>query len=503
MSGIKPARRWQPAFYPFKKEKFGKRLLARTELVIKGPVFGCRMCGNCLLQETAFVCPMECPKGIRNGPCGGVTPDGKCYVDETRKCVWDHIYKRALKKGREETLLEVLPPLDWNKAGTETWGDVIRQIRKVGTVRFLKGVISKDKAERSGNWDAVFKSLRQPGWWKGDSEYHPAVSPDPVSSLEKRLRNGDFVIATEVTPPLSAERQKLVRDIELVKPWVAAINFTDASSAIPKMSGLACCKVAGDLGAEAVFQIASRDTNRTGLQSDVIGAGQFGIRNILCVTGDNPRVGPSPTSNLNIVDLDSVQMLWILRRMRDDGIYLDGRKMKYPPKYFLGAATSPLASDPQLQAIRDQKKVNAGAQFFQTNLIFDPERFARWLEELDKRDVLNKVFILVGLTPLKSLKAALYLHEKVPGVYLPPGILARMEKAGNGASEEGINIALEVIDKIKKMKGVNGIHLMTLGWESVVERIVKESGLYSPATPESLLTNPPEGWTVQTPQRKV
>ncbi len=112
------------------------------------------------------------------------------------------------------------------------------------------------------------------------------------------------------------------------------------------MSGLACCKVAGDLGAEAVFQIASRDTTRTGLQSDVIGAGQFGIRNILCVTGDNPRVGPSPTSDMNIVDLDSVQMLWILRRMRDDGIYLDGRKMKYPPKYFLGAATSPLASDP-------------------------------------------------------------------------------------------------------------------------------------------------------------
>ena len=125
MSGIKPARRWQPAFYPFKREKFGKRVLAKTELCIKGPLFGCRMCGNCLLQETAFICPMECPKGMRNGPCGGVTPEKNCYVDETRKCVWYAIYKRALKTGREETLLEVLPPLDWNKVGTETWGDIV------------------------------------------------------------------------------------------------------------------------------------------------------------------------------------------------------------------------------------------------------------------------------------------------------------------------------------------------------------------------------------------
>jgi hypothetical protein len=122
MSGFKPARRWQPAFYPFKKEKSGRRLRATVELLIKGPLFGCRMCGNCLLQETAYICPMECPKGMRNGPCGGVTPEKNCYVDETRKCVWYSIYKRAQKTGRTEKLLEVLPPLDWNKVGTETWG---------------------------------------------------------------------------------------------------------------------------------------------------------------------------------------------------------------------------------------------------------------------------------------------------------------------------------------------------------------------------------------------
>jgi 5,10-methylenetetrahydrofolate reductase len=128
----------------------------------------------------------------------------------------------------------------------------------------------------------------------------------------ERLRNGEFVIATEVTPPLSADSGKLIRNIRMVKPFVTAVNFTDASSAIPKMSAVACCKVASDLQAEPVYQIAARDTTRTGLQSSVIGAGQLGIRNILCVTGDNPKVGPSPISDLNYVDVDSVQMLWIL-----------------------------------------------------------------------------------------------------------------------------------------------------------------------------------------------
>jgi len=477
MSGIKPARRWQPAFYPFKREKFGRRVLAKTELCIKGPLFGCRMCGNCLLQETAFICPMECPKGIRNGPCGGVTPEKKCYIDETRNCVWYSIYKRALKTGREETLLEVLPPLDWDEVGTETWGAVVRQIRKIGTGKFVRTIFSKDKLKKAEVWDSVFKTIRQPDWWQGDSDYHPAANKEPVSDLERRLRKGEFVVATEVTPPLGANTGKLIKDIDSVKPYVSAINFTDSSSARPRMSSIACCNAALGLKAEPILQIASRDTTRCGLQSDIIGVNDMGIYNVLCISGDSPRVGPSPTSSMNFVDLDSVQMLWILRRMRDDGIYLDGRKMKNHPKLFLGAATSPFASDPVLQAIKDHKKVNAGAQFFQTNLVFEPERLDLWLEQLDKRDILNKVFILIGIAPLKSYKIAQYLHTKVPGVSLPGNILKRMDKAGESAPEEGVQIALELIDIIKRKQGVNGIHIMTLNWESIVQRIVTEAGL--------------------------
>jgi methylenetetrahydrofolate reductase (NADPH) len=477
MSVIKPARRWQKAFLPFKKEPFGRRLLAKVEVCVKGPLFGCRMCGNCLLQETSFICPMECPKGMRNGPCGGIRPDKKCYVDNTRKCIWSAIYRHSLKTGREEKLLEVLPPIDWNKAGTETWGEVVTTIRKVGTGKFLGSIISRDKSYKSVVWDSVFKTIRQPVWWSGDSEYHDLPPGEPASELERKLREGQFVIATEVTPPQGTSISKLVADIESVKTSVTAINFTDSASARPRMSSLACCKVALDNGCEPVLQIAARDITRASLQSCAIGANAIGIKNILCITGDNAIIGPAPTGNMNILDIDSVQMLWILRKMRDEATYLDGRTIKNPPHYFLGAATSPFASDPVLQAIKDHKKINAGAQFFQTNLVFEPERLDLWLEQLDKRNILNKVYILVGIAPLKTLKVTQYLHNNVPGVSIPDKIMKRMEKAGDSAAEEGIQIALEMIDSVKNKQGINGIHIMTLSWESVVQKLVKDSGL--------------------------
>ena len=414
---------------------------------------------------------------MRNGPCGGVTPEKNCYIDETRKCVWYEIYKRALKTGREETLLEILPPLDWNKVGTETWGDVARQIKKTGTGIFIKSILSGDKIKKKEVWDSVFKTIRQPDWWKGDSDYHPAASSESVSDLEKELKSGKFVVATEVTPPIGNNTGKLVRDIELVKPWVTSVNFTDSSSAHPKMSSIACCNVALSLKVEPVLQIAARDTTRCGLQSDIIGLNSMGIYNVLCISGDSPKIGPSPAGSLNYIDIDSVQMLWILRKMRDEGTYLDGRVMKDRPKLFLGAATSPFASDPVLQAIKDQKKINAGAQFFQTNLIFEPEKLDMWLEQLDKRDILDKVFILVGIAPLKSYSIAQYLNNEVPGIRIPDKILMRMERAGESEMEEGVQIALELTESIKKKKGINGIHIMTLGWEAIIERIVKEAGL--------------------------
>ena len=252
---------------------------------------------------------------------------------------------------------------------------------------------------------SVFRPVRQPDWWQGDAEYHAPAYTEPVSELERRLKAGEFVVTAEVAPPLTVATKKLIQNIELIKPYVAAINFTDSPSATPRMSSWACSTLAIQNGAEPVMQIAARDRTRVGLQAEVLGATALGIRNILCLSGDSMNAWrPTPRGRMDVIDLDSIQMLWILRRMRDEGKYLDGRAMKFPPKFFLGAAASPFASEPRFQAIREHKKVNAGAQFFQTNLVFDPDGLEIWLNELAKRNILDKVYILIGITPLKTLQ---------------------------------------------------------------------------------------------------
>ena len=170
MPGFTPGRRWQPAFYPFQRTSPGNRVLETLERAVKGPLFGCRMCGNCLLQETAFICPMECPKGVRNGPCGGSTPE-HCYVDETRPCIWYQIYDRSFRMGRQEMLLEVLPPLDWDKVGTETWGDVCARCARSAQRRSSSGLSCRSPQVRAHEPGIPsFEPVRQPDWWQGDSE---------------------------------------------------------------------------------------------------------------------------------------------------------------------------------------------------------------------------------------------------------------------------------------------------------------------------------------------
>ena len=479
MPGFTPGRRWQPAYSPFQKENLGDRLLEILEYGVKSPLFGCRMCGNCLLQETAFICPMECPKGLRNGPCGGSTPE-HCYVDTTRPCMWYRIYERSFRMRREECLLEVLPPLDWEKVGHDAWRDVLRQVTKTGTKKVATGLLSRSAETRSETWDGIFRPIRQPDWWQGDRNYHPPAYTEPASELERRLVAGEFVVTSEITPPLSSKTDKLIQHIQATKPYVSALNFTDNASATPRMTSWACSQIAVAHGAEPVLQISARNRSRSNLQSEVIGATALGVRNILCVSGDSARLSPAPREKMEINDLDAVQMLWILRRMRDEGRYLDGREIKFPPKFFLGAAASPFASSPKFQALREQKKIHAGAQFFQTNLVFDINGMEVWLNELAKRNILDKVYILIGITPIKSLKMATMLKE-VPGVYMPESLIQRMSaaNAASNATEEGVQIALELISKIKAYhgQGIHGIHLMPVAWDEIVPRIVTEAGL--------------------------
>jgi 5,10-methylenetetrahydrofolate reductase len=474
MPGFTPGRRWQPAYYPFHNDSFGQKVVEAGERTVKGLMFGCRMCGNCLLQETAFICPMECPKGLRNGPCGGSTPE-HCYVDPSRPCIWYKIYLRSEKMGRTDHLLEVLPPLDWDKVGTGAWNDLFKHLKSLGGAKYLWQVAASPANTRSQAIEKFFYSLRQPNWWQGDSQPHPAPEHEPVSTLEKKLTEGQFVVTAEVSPPLAADQNDLIKRINALKEYVDAVNYTDNPSATPRMSSLASSVITLQNGVEPVMQIAARDYSRMSVQSTVLGAVALGICNILCLTGDHPRLGPTPHGRMDIWDLDSVQMTWMLRRMRDEGHFLDQRDIKSRLPIFLGAASSPNSSLPGFQAIRETKKVNAGAQFLQSNLIYDFDRFQEYMENMDRRGLLQRVYLLVGIAPIRSLKAA-QMMDAIPGIRVPQAIMKRMEKAAD-PKEEGVQIALELIDKIKKMPGVHGIHFMSVSWESIVPRLITESGL--------------------------
>ena len=474
MPGFTPGRRWQPAYYPFHKSSLPQSIMAAVERTVKGVLFGCRMCGNCLLQETAFICPMECPKGLRNGPCGGSTPE-HCYVDPTRPCIWHKIYERAEKLGRSGRLLEIFPPLDWDKVGTDQWFGVIGAWNKKGGLKATLSLLKAPAEERKQAYERFLYDLRQPSWWQGDALAHVSSRSEPASSLQEKLCRGQFVVTAEVSPPISASPDEFVKKLMLLNDTIDAVNFTDNPSATSRMSPLACSVLCLQNELEPIMQIAARDYNRMGVQSTVLGASALGIRNILCLTGDHSSLGPQPHSRMDIWDIDSIQLIWMLRRMRDEGHFLDEREIKFPPSIFIGAAGSPNSSTLSIQVQRETKKINAGAQFFQTNLIYDVDLFEQYLALIDQSGLLGQVYILAGVAPIRSVKAA-YMMNKVPGVHIPETIIKRMESAKD-PKEEGVQVAMEIIEKVKNFRGVNGFHFMAVGWESIVPRLILESGL--------------------------
>lgn len=466
-------RRYQYAYLPYERDTLPVRAFTSFERFLKGAIWGCRMCGNCVLQETAFVCPMTCAKGLRNGLCGGSTPE-KCYVDPTKPCTWYKIFERAEHMGRLDTLLEVLPPVDGRQAGHETWLDLVRQFRqREDPIGFGELIFNPEKRAE------FFHDVRQPDWWQGDALYHAPAYEEPASILERHLRAGLFTVTSEIAPPLSINTNGMIRKAHLLKDWVVAANFTDNASASPRMSSLASARLTLEMGFEPVMQMQTRDRDRYALESEAMGAAGLGIRNILCLSGDHLRLGPGPTPRPVQNDMDAIQLVWMLRRMRDEGHYLDGRSIKTPPKFFLGAAASPYAAVPRYEAIRTEKKINAGAQFIQTQPIFDYDRFVEWMEALDKRNLTDKAFILPGIIPLKSARAAHFMADDVPGVVIPPELVQRMDDAQD-QQEEGVAIALELIEKIKNTHGVNGMHIMAVHWEEIVPRLVEDSNLPRP-----------------------
>lgn len=353
--------------------------------------------------------------------------------------------------------------------------DVHEKLGEKGVAKTALSALQSSSEERKQGWDQFFLEIRQPEWWDGDAQPHPALEHEPVSRLERILTNGEFALTCEIVPPLSNDLSKLEEKIRELRKVVDGVNFTDGASAIPRVSPMTCSLHSMELGVEPVMQMAARDRTRLSFQADLMGASASGIRNLLLITGDHPNKGSQPFSRMDIWDFDSVQAIWMARKLRDEGLFLDGRQLSTPPSYYIGAAASPFASLPRYQAIRTEKKLNAGAQFFQTNLIFNIKRFTEYLEALDKRNILNRMHLIAGVTLVRSINAANYMNE-LPGVVIPDWIMSRLSESKD-VSQESYQICLELLDQLKSLPGVQGIHFMAVNNTGLVKRIISDSNL--------------------------
>ena len=298
------------------------------------------------------------------------------------------------------------------------------------------------------------------------------------SNLEKVLKAGHKAVTCECGPPRGADAEHFRHKASYLQGYGDAVNVTDNQTAVVRFCSLAASRILMDMGIEPVMQMVTRDMNRIGLQSNVLGAAALGIKNLLCLTGDHQSFGDHPQAK-NVFDMDSTQLLNTVRAMRDDGKMISGTEVDGRPAMFIGAAANPFADPFEFRVIRLAKKINAGAQFIQTQCIYDMERFGKFMEMANDMGLTEKCYIMAGITPLKSVGMANYMKKFVPGLLVPDEYITRLKGVPKDKqAAEGIKIAVEQIKECLEMKGIAGIHLMAIEWEERVPEICEAAGLY-------------------------
>jgi len=305
------------------------------------------------------------------------------------------------------------------------------------------------------------------------------------SRLERVLAAGGFAVTAEIAPPGSADPEEVRRVAVVYRDVTDAANVTDCQRAHVRMSALAASALALQEGVEPIMQIVLRDRNRIALQADLLGAAALGVRNILCLRGDDPRIGNEKDA-IGVYDLNTEEMISAFRELRDLGTLKGGDKVEQPPRVYLGAAANPLFGTPEDAFANLRGKVAAGADFIQTQAIYDVDAFEEWMRLVRKEWLHEKVHILAGVIPLRSPKMAHFMAEKVPGIVIPKDILKRIDQAPDPKAE-GLSLALRTIKALRKVEGVHGVHIMAVNWEDIVPTLVREAGLFPrpEAAPES------------------
>ena len=297
------------------------------------------------------------------------------------------------------------------------------------------------------------------------------------SRLEKVLASGALAVTSECGPPRGALPEKVKEKAGMLRGWVDAINVTDNQTAMVRMSSWAAGILIKQMGLNPVLQMVTRDRNRLAMQADIIGAYSLGINTMLCLSGDHPKFGDHPMA-ANVHDIDSVQLIQMVVKMRDEGKFQGGKDIDHPPKMFVGAAANPFADPFELRVMRLAKKVKAGVDFIQTQCIYNLDKFETWMDGVRQRGLHEKVYILAGITPMKTAGMARYMKNRVPGMDVPDAVVKRMESVPKEQQpEEGIRIAVESIQRLKEVAGVAGFHIMAIEWEEKVPEIVEKAGL--------------------------
>ncbi len=298
------------------------------------------------------------------------------------------------------------------------------------------------------------------------------------SKLEKFLAAGHLAVTSECGPPRGSDAATITKKAEMIRDYVDAINITDNQTSVTRLSSLASCIHLKLMGVEPTLQMVTRDRNRIALQSDILGAASFDIHNILCLSGDHQQFGDCPQGQ-NVFDLDSMQLIQTVKLMRDEGKFLGGDEIKRPPQMFIGAAANPFADPFEIRVPRLAKKIAAGVEFIQTQCIYNLDKFELWMKLVRDRGLHEKVYILAGVTPFKTAGMAKYMKNRVPGMDVPDEVVERMSGVPKEKqAEEGINICVETIQRLKECEGVKGFHIMAIEWEEKVPEIVERSGLY-------------------------
>ena len=296
------------------------------------------------------------------------------------------------------------------------------------------------------------------------------------SNLERVLRSGHFAVTAEVGPPQSASSKGVIKHTKHMKDYCDAVNLTDNQTAVVRLSSIAAAVHVINSGAEPVIQMTCRDRNRIAMQSDLLGAYSLGARNILCLSGDHQSFGNHPTAK-NVHDIDSIQLVKMIKDMRDEKRFVCGDDIKAnEPRFFIGAAANRFADPFEFRVVRLAKKVNAGADFIQTQAVYDLERFEEWMKAVREAGLHEKTHILAGVIPPKSAGALRYM-KKVPGMMIPDHLIERMKKAED-PKEEGVKLCVEIIEALKGIEGVSGVHIMAIMWEDIVPEVVERAGLY-------------------------